>query len=438
MAISSRRTNPALLVIASGARRPGATVRTMGTGHSHGDHADHGGGWNFPLDATGRILAGLIGLCAIATVVGVFVLWPDGSGVTTPNAIDIEYASATVLNAENQECSGGAIVAAACTTVDFRIEDGLRAGATWSTEFHDPKGALPFEVGQEVVLTRYPDASDPAFEFAFADYERKGDLTILFLLFAAAIIALGRWVGVRALISLVASLSMLAVFALPAILDGQNPVLVALVGSAAVALVALYLTHGVNHLTTVALLGSFASLTLTGVLAWVFIRFTSLTGLADESVAMLQFGSATIDARGLLLAGIVIGTLGVLDDVTITQASAVSEVHNANPDWGFREMYQSGLRVGRAHIASTTNTLVLAYAGASLPLLLLFTRSELPLGQVFNSEVVAAEVVRTLVGTIGLISAVPLTTALAAIVIGGQHGTHDHESHFGPGHDQAF
>lgn len=400
----------------------------MGAGHSHADHA---GGWNFPLTATGRILAGAIGLCIALTAVGLVLLWPSGQGTAgDATAVRTEDAAATVVAAEHLACGDGSSVGARCTLVTFTIDDGPRAGASWPATFQDGFGSPAFSVGQNVVLTRYPDAVDAAFEFSFTDFERRQELTILFLLFAVAIIALGRWVGVRALVSLAASLSVLAVFTLPSILDGENPVLVALVGSAAVALVALYLTHGVNHLTTVALLGSFASLTMTGALAWMFIRFTSLTGFGDESVTTLQFGSAMIDARGLLLAGIVIGTLGVLDDVTVTQASAVGEVHNANPDLGLRDMYQSGLRIGRAHIASTTNTLVLAYAGASLPLLLLFTRSGRPIGQVFNSEVVAAEIVRTLVGTIGLISAVPLTTALAALVIAADHrGDHDHEDH---------
>jgi uncharacterized membrane protein len=180
---------------------------------------------------------------------------------------------------------------------------------------------------------------------------------------------------------------------------------------------ALYLTHGFNDATTVALLGTLASLLLTALLGWVFVELTHLTGFADEEAAYLRATSGTIDVRGLLLAGIVIGSLGVLDDVTVTQVSAVDQIRRADPTLPWRQLHLRGLSVGRDHVASAVNTLVLAYAGTSLPMLLLFTQTGRPIRDVLTGEVVAAEIVRTLVGSIGLVASVPLTTWLAATTL---------------------
>ncbi len=186
-------------------------------------------------------------------------------------------------------------------------------------------------------------------------------------------------------------------------------------GAGAIGFVALYLAHGVGPLTHVALIGTFAALVITVVLSAIVVELAAFTGFSgEESFYLTVVGD--IDVQGLLLAGIVLGALGALDDVTVTQASAVWEVRRAAPGLGTRGLVAAGLRVGREHIASTVNTLLLAYAGAAMPLLLLFALSRQPLGIVANSEVVATEIVRTLVGSIGLVSAVPITTWLAAAV----------------------
>jgi uncharacterized membrane protein len=193
------------------------------------------------------------------------------------------------------------------------------------------------------------------------------------------------------------------------------------VGTIVIALVSLYLTHGISMRTTVALLGTVGSVVVVGVLAWIFVGLTRLTGLVDESAQILVVTAEAVDVRGLLIAGIIIGALGVLDDVTITQVAAVEELRAANPTWSPRRLYGSALRIGRDHVASTVNTLVLAYVGASLPLMLFFLEDERSLGRVSTSEVVAVEIVRTLVGSIGLVLAVPLTTALAAVALTGRN-----------------
>jgi uncharacterized membrane protein len=251
-------------------------------------------------------------------------------------------------------------------------------------------------------------------------------LVWLTVAFAAVVVLLGTWRGATALAGLGASVVVLLLFVLPAILDGRSPVLVAVAGAAAIAYLALYLAHGFNRMTTVALLGTLAALTLTAALSAVVVSAANFTGFASEESSLLTLFEG-IDVRGLLLAGIVLGSAGAIDDVTVTQASAVWELRSANPNLGPVELFQRGLRIGRDHIASTVNTLLLAYAGAALPLLVLFVLSEQSLGTVANSEVVAVEIVRTLVGSIGLVAAVPFTTWLASATAGdAAHGGHVH------------
>jgi uncharacterized membrane protein len=207
----------------------------------------------------------------------------------------------------------------------------------------------------------------------------------------------------------------LLLFIVPGILAGEPPLLVAIVGSAAIMMSVLYLTHGVTMETSIALLGTLSSLTLTGLLAAAFTGLTHLTGIASEESSLISVTYPGVDMQGLLLAGILIGSLGVLDDVTVTQAATVRELAAANPAYTPGELYRSATRIGRAHIASVINTIILAYAGASLPLLILLIAGNTPTGQVLTNQLMAQELVRAGVGTIGLVAAVPITTALAAI-----------------------
>jgi len=246
-----------------------------------------------------------------------------------------------------------------------------------------------------------------------------------------AVLVLGRWRGLGALAGLAISAIVLLGFVLPALLDGSNPVLVAIVGASAIAFASLYLAHGCNSPTNVALLSTLAALSITGLLAWIFIEATTLTGLSDENASFLEALGVHIDPRGLLLAGVVLGSLGVLDDVTVTQVSAVGELRRAKPESTFGELYRSALVIGRDHVSSTVNTLFLAYAGAALPLLLLFTTVRQPVSTTATSEVVAVEIVRTLVGSIGLIASVPIATAMAAALLSRPSHSNENESHSG-------
>jgi uncharacterized membrane protein len=247
--------------------------------------------------------------------------------------------------------------------------------------------------------------------------QRRTPLALLAVVFAVVVVALGRLKGFLALAGIVVSLGVLLVFIFPALLTGAPPVGVALTGATVIAFCTLYLAHGVNDRTTVALLGTLGSLALTAMLAVGFSSAARLSGLASEESAILLSFAPDLDFRGLLLAAVIIGTLGVLDDVTITQVSAVWELHRTDPERSARQLYSAGIRIGRDHIASTVNTLVLAYAAAALPLLLIFSQSGLAFADVLVTETIAVEIVQTLVGSIGLVASVPLTTALACWVI---------------------
>lgn len=272
-----------------------------------------------------------------------------------------------------------------------------------------------FQVGDRlyVSVSTGPDGSRA---YTLLDRDRLTPLAVLAVLFAGAIVALGRWKGLRALLGLVFTFFVLIWVLVPLILRGYPPVPVAIVVSFVVFTVTLFLTHGVGRMSLAAMAGTSVSLLLTGLLAALFAETAGLTGLADEESSFLQvvLGDRAVSPRGLLLAGILVGALGVLDDITVSQSSLVFELRRANAALSGWELFSAGVRVGRDHIAATVNTLVLAYAGAALPLLLLFSQLDEPLLWTVNREIVAQEIVQTLVGSLGLIAAVPLTTGFAA------------------------
>lgn len=371
----------------------------------------------------------------LATVLGLVVLWPADASPPTPDFMGgaAKLADGTVVKVDRKACGAGgdqtadqiadqtADKAPLCQEAKVKLTGrsaGSGAGQVVDVEIGEGADSPVLHGGDKIVVGRAGTgkAGEPDGGWYFSDFQRRGPLLALAVFFALAVVVLGRWRGFFALVGLVVSFGVLVRFMLPAILIGKNPVAVAVVGSAAIMFAALYLAHGINARTTTAVLGTVFALFLTGALAWVFLAGTHLTGMATEESGLLAASLSGVSLRGLLLGGVVIGSLGVLDDVTVTQASAVWEIHRANPAYGFHRLYAAGLRIGRDHIASTVNTLVMAYAGASLPLLVLFTISSRHLGDVLTSEIVAQEIVRTLVGSIGLVSAVPITTALAAFV----------------------
>lgn len=373
----------------------------------------------------------------MAVVVGLVVLWPGGAPAheRTGVGFDRQTQQATVakvvsvscksVNAGGETPTGDTSTAegssaeqqanGTCKKATIRVDTGDDKGRTF-TEIVQPDQSRQLHEGQKVVVAYEPSAPKDL-QYSVTDVNRRLPMGLLAGIFALAVVVVGRLRGVMALVALAVSFMLLNFFVLPAILQGSNPLLVAVVGSSAIMLIALYMCHGLSARTSVAVLGTLISLLLIGVLGSQFIGWAALTGNTDDNTGLIHGLYPSIDMSGLLLAGVIIGSLGVLDDVTVTQTSAVWELHEANPTMGWRGLYRAGIRIGRDHIASVVNTLVLAYAGAALPLLLLFSIAQSSVGTVANSELVAEEIVRTLVGSIGLVASVPVTTALAALVV---------------------
>jgi len=323
----------------------------------------------------------------------------------------------TVQEVRRDPCIGAlpgedGLPARTCPTARVELTTGASAGDVVDAIVPEGEGSPTFERGDGVVVAFIEQAPEGQ-QYQVIDFQRGRPLLLLTVLFALVVVAAGRWRGLAALVGLGVSGVVLLTFIVPAVLAGTSPLSVAVVGASAIMLVSLFLAHGFTARTAVAVLGTAASLGLIGVLAYVFVAVSSFTGLASEDVAYLRSAYGEIDLRGLLLAGIVIGSLGVLDDMTVTQTYVVWEIAHADRAASAREVYRAAARVGRDHVASIVNTLVLAYAGASLPLLLLFTASAAESSDVLTTELVAQEVVRTLVGGIGVVAAAPLTTALA-------------------------
>ncbi len=252
----------------------------------------------------------------------------------------------------------------------------------------------------------------------YEDYVRTRPMLILLITFILSMLVMGRWKGLGSLVSLGFSMVMILGYVIPHILAGEDPVRVSLIGSVILLAATLYLTYGWNLKTHASMASIMLSLLLTGLLSVFFVYITHLTGYGDENAMFLmQFSSSPIDLRGLLLGGMIIGSLGVLDDLVTSQSAAVVEIHDANPTLGFRLTLQKAMRIGQDHVAATVNTLVLAYTGAALPLLLIFTLGNGSYSYFVNSELLAEEIVRTLVGALGLIAAVPISTLMATVII---------------------
>jgi uncharacterized membrane protein len=359
-----------------------------------------------------RGIASIVALIAASIVVGLIVLLPRETPGVDRSVFGFadDVLPATVESAEVEECSYAPELT--CRAVLFAFSTNEGEPGTYTQEFPVETGQPVFEEGESAYLSVLA-FEDGTVSYNYYDRNRGAVIGAVALAFALAVIALGRVRGLGALVGLAVSLVVLLGFIVPAIIAGRDAVLVALVGGGAIALVALYLAHGYTPLTHVAAVGAFAALALTTGLSWLVVSIADFSGLVNEE-AFYLLSLPGVDLSGLLLAGIVLGAIGALDDVTVTQASAVWEVRQANPELGSTALFESGLRIGRDHIASAVNTLLLAYAGAAMPLLILFSLSALPLGVVASSEVVAVEIVRTLVGSIGLVAAVPITTWLAA------------------------
>jgi uncharacterized membrane protein len=354
----------------------------------------------------------------VGTVVGLVALWPAHQRHRTVRSLGTpaRLVNANVVDVETKECPDGG--GGRCSTVSVSVTSGPDRGqSAILPDVALGPGVPELHRGDKVVLGRTVDPTNGHVDYYFDDYQRRTPMVLLAVVFAVLVVAVGRWRGLASLVGLALTALVVVRFVIPSILEGNSPVEVALVGSAAIIFVVIYVAHGFNPRTTTALLGTVGSLALTAGLAALFVAATHLTGLSSDETTSLQSSLGNVPLQGLILAGVIIGSLGVLNDVTVTQSSAVWEIHEANPTRSSRDLYRSGMRVGRDHIASTVYTLVLAYAGASLPLLILFSLSNQNVTNVLTGDLVGQEIVRALVGSIGLVAAVPLTTALAAFVV---------------------
>lgn len=358
-------------------------------------------------------------------------LWPSGEPVVSDSfyqtfplgkaRIDA-HVIATMDGACTSPESGGVFdtapkdvpgAARDCEWALIGIDSGEHAGKRTLLINSGQAGEPQLQAEEKIVLTYAPDNSGQA-HYSFADYHRTGSLIIWGIVIALMIVALALWRGVRALIGLVLTLVIIAIFTLPALLVGKDPLLIAVVSGSAILFPVVFLVHGLNWKSASALGGTLIALGLAAGLAWTAIEHTHLRGLGDDDNLTILLYLPEVSVTGLMLCGFIIGALGVLNDVTIAQASTVNEMAELDPDATPWRLFLGAMRVGRDHISSMVYTLVLTYTGAALPLLLLLNVADRPLTETLTSDIVATELLRSGVGALALTLAVPITTIVAA------------------------
>ncbi len=367
------------------------------------------------------IIIGSMVLTAAAVIT--FIIWdvPYFFNVSLPAPTNVGFGSETVPARIVQILDQGTVNLGGTVQpyqdLSVEILQGQYKGTVLEVNYGQdqiqPEG-IHFRPGDEILVVVSQNLSG-GLVARYADAVRTRPILILLMVVAASLLVVARWKGLRSLIALAISFLVVAGYIIPHILHSEDPVRVSIIGSMILLTVTLYLTYGWNFKTHSAVLALLTVLLITGLLAWLFIQVAFLTGNGDElALYLIQIPGIQVNLRGLFLGGMIIGALGVLDDLVITQASAVFELHDADPRIGLRALYKKGLRIGQDHVASTINTLVMAYTGVALPLLLLFTLESGNFSQLINVASVAEEIVRTLVGSLGLITAVPISTLIAA------------------------
>lgn len=379
----------------------------------------------------GRALVMVLLLLGAGTAVAMVSLWPHGDlGLRSAQGIIVasqDVIPARVQSVRTEVCPGES--RPGCERVDFRLDGGLRHGSHSYLMLPGDEATPRVSPGDRIRVTPNAESfgnvsaeavagADPSqAPYGFVDFERRTSLLWLAVAFAVLVVALGRWVGAVSLVGAGAGLFLVTAFVAPAILAGSPPFLVALVGSFAAMFLAIVPLYGLSAKSLAALLGTAVSLLVIAAAAVVGVHASHITGTASEDATLVQsLGGGRLSLQGLVIAGMLIGALGVLNDVTVSQSSTVLALRRANPALQVRALVRSGLEVGRDHLGATVNTLVFAYAGAALPLLLIFSSQGLTFGDAINRETVAGEIVAALVGSLGLICAVPLTTVTAALL----------------------
>jgi uncharacterized membrane protein len=369
-----------------------------------------------------------------AVVLGAVALWPSSdsghvslAGVTG-DAPGTQYLTARTVSVKPFDCQGvgsGPGTSVLCAHLVVRLTSGPENGKRVTVDVDPTVRRSGIGPGDPVRLARFRTGAGLPAAYAFTDYQRDTPLALLAVAFAVVVIAVARLRGLAALVGLGVSFAVMIKFMLPALLSGEDPLAVALVSSSAIMIVLLYLAHGVSIRTTTALIGTLFGLGLSAGLGTWAVGATHLTGVGSEDDLTLTAVAGQVRLSGLLLAGIVIASLGILNDVTVTQASAVWELRDLDPTAPPRRLFAGAMRIGRDHIASSVYTIVFAYAGAALPVLLLINLADRPLSTILTGEALGQEIVRTLVGSIGLVLAVPLTTAVGVALVRFARGSRD-------------
>ena len=401
----------------------------MGGAHAHTHR--HGGPDVDVARGPLAVLLGFLAVCAVATVVGVVALWPDSGTVNDLRdkaryaAPGVTFVKGTVVDVADP-CPPGQTSepgASSCGTVRVKVTSGPDRGDEQQVGVPPAVSASGIDEGTTVRLMRVPGTDGQPASYSFDDVIRLTPIWLLAGIFVLAVALVARLRGLLALVGLGFGGLVLFRFMLPALLSGSSGIAVALVGSALIMFVVLYLAHGPSVRTSAALAGTLIGIGITALIGQVAIHGATLSGFSDESAALLSAFTDRISFQGLLTCALVIAGLGVLNDVTITQASAVWELRDAGPDLSRRSLFTSAMRIGRDHIASTIYTIVFAYAGSALAILLLLSLYERPVIDLLSTEAIAEEIVRTLASGIGLVLAVPVTTAIAAVTVTGPRRT---------------
>jgi len=354
----------------------------------------------------------------ILIALSIFLLFPFG--IASAQVLHDDYQGTyhgkvlEIVNEEMREIPG-TDTEHLFQTIQAEILDGPQKGSVITIE----NDYLELDAGDKFYFNHsvYLDGTEA---YTVMNIDRKGALMILGLLFIFTVIIFGGWQGVRSLLALGGSFFAIFYILLPGLLHGWNPLFASALVAAGILFAAIFLTHGFNRESVVAYVGTMIAVVLTGLLAVLSVHGSDLSGFASEESVYLNFNTnGTLDFAGLLLGAIIIGVLGILDDIAITQAAVVTELFDSNKEMTRREAYTRALRVGREHVGALVNTLVLAYAGASLPLLMYFYLSPATLSATVNSELFATEIVRTIVGSIGLVLTVPIVTLLAVLYLKG-------------------
>ena len=320
-----------------------------------------------------------------------------------------------VLDEKNQETGG---IKSIIQTVEVKILDGSELGKSLQVTYGGLSRVTPQQKlipGDTVVLLRSVNGNN-TITYSIVDKYRLDSILYIALGFFLLVITVAGTKGIGSIIGMGISLLVILKFIVPSIIAGGDPLMISIIGAIVIMITSIYLAHGFSKQTSIAIVATAISLIVTGLLSISFVQMAHLSGLGNEDATMLQFGTIAINLQGLLLGGIIIGTLGVLDDTTTTQAATIFELHKTNTKLTFEQLLKKGFSIGTEHIASLVNTLVLAYAGASLVLFIIFVinPTHQPYWVILNSEIITEEVIRTLCGSIGLVLAVPITTVIAA------------------------